>query len=403
MLKYGAGALLLAAMALGGWWYVKSNEPPQVAFAKAERSRIESVVATNGKVEPLDWVTARAEREGLVGKVLVTRGQTVAAGQLLATLETREARAAIASAEARVAQIKVELDTLARGGRAPEFAEIDGSLRRAKLDRDQAARDAETVERLLAKRAATTMELQEAKDRVARAEAQMSALTARRGSLVDIGDRAGAQARLKDAEAAVRTAQERLTLANITAPRAGVVYQVDVRPGSFLTAGAPVASIGRVDRLRVVVYVDEPELGRVTVGLPVSITWDAQAGREWKGTVEKLPAQIVPFGTRQVGEVVCLIDNPDQLLPPGANINASIRAQVVDNALSIPKEALRRENGVTGGYVLEGSAVRWRPFKIGIASVTRIEIREGLTDGAWLALPTDVKLTDGLPVTATKP
>jgi hypothetical protein len=42
-------------------------------------------------------------------------------------------------------------------------------------------------------------------------------------------------------------------------------------------------------------------------------------------------------------------------------------------------------------------------LKIGIASVTRIEIREGLADGARLALPTDVKLTDGLPVTPTKP
>jgi HlyD family secretion protein len=403
LLKYGAGALLLAAVALGGWWYVKSNEPPQVAFAQAERMRIESVVATNGKVEPLDWLTVRAEREGLVGKVLVTRGQKVAAGQLLATLETREARAAVASAEARVAQIKVEIDTLARGGKAPEFAEIDGSLRRAKLDRDQAAREAETLDRLAAKRAATKMELQEAKDRVARAEAQMAALTTRRGSLVDLGDRAGAQARLKEAEAAVRTAQERLSLAHITAPRAGVVYQVDVRPGTFLTAGAPVASIGQVDRLRVLVYVDEPELGRVGVGLPVSITWDAQAGREWQGTVEKLPTQIVPFGTRQVGEVVCLIDNPDQLLPPGANINASIRAQVVDNAIAVPKEALRRENGVAGAYVLDGSVVRWKPLKIGIASVTRIEIREGLADGARLALPTDVKLTDGLPVTPTKP
>ncbi|MCX6591599.1 MAG: efflux RND transporter periplasmic adaptor subunit [Acidobacteria bacterium] len=402
MLKYGAGALLLAAIALGGWWYVKSNEPPQVAFAKAERSRIESVVATNGKVEPLEWVTVRAEREGAVGKVMVTRGQTVAAGQVLATMETREARAALASAEARVAQIKVEIDTLARGGRSAEFAEIDGSLRRTKLERDQAARDAETMERLLSRRAATTVELQEAKDRVARAEAQMAALASRRGALVDIGDRAGAQARLKDAEAAVRAAQERLSLANITAPRSGVVYQVDTRPGAFLTAGTPVASIGQVDRLRVFVYVDEPELGRVAVGLPVTITWDAQAGREWKGTVEKLPTQIVPFGTRQVGEVLCLIDNPGQLLPPGANINASIRAQVVENGLSIPKEALRRENGVPGGYVLEGGVVRWKPFKIGIASVTRIEIREGLADGALLALPTDVKLTDGVSVTATK-
>ena len=402
MLKYGAGALLLALIAVGGWLYVKSNEPPTVAFAKAERARIESVVATNGKVEPLEWVTVRAEREGAVAKVLVTRGQAVTAGQVLATLESRDGQAALATAEARVAQIKAELDTLARGGRAAEFAEIDGSVRKTRLEREQAARDLETTQRLVAKRAATSAELLEAKDRVARADAQINALNSRRSSLVDEGDRAGAQARLRDAEAAVRAARERLSLATLTAPRAGVVYQVDARPGAFLTAGAPVASIGQVDRLRVFVYVDEPELGRVTVGLPVSITWDAQAGREWKGTVEKLPTQVVPFGTRQVGEVQCLIDNPDRVLPPGANINASIRAQVVENALAVPKEVLRRENGVPGAFVLEGAVVHWRPLKLGIASVTRVEIREGLAEGAWLALPTDIKLTDGLAVTPSK-
>ena len=63
---------------------------------------------------------------------------------------------------------------------------------------------------------------------------------------------------------------------------AGVVYGREVRPGSYVNAGDLIANIGRMDRLRVRVYVDEPELGRVAEGQPVTITWDALPGRQWR-------------------------------------------------------------------------------------------------------------------------
>ena len=89
----------------------------------------------------------------------------------------------------------------------------------------------------------------------------------------------------------------------VRAPIAGTVYQFDLKPGAYLNAGDLVASIGQLDRVRVKVFVDEPDLGRVKRGMPVGITWDAMPGRQWKGVVDKTPTQIVALGTRQVGEV----------------------------------------------------------------------------------------------------
>jgi len=62
--------------------------------------------------------------------------------------------------------------------------------------------------------------------------------------------------------------------------------------------------------VRVWLYVDEPLLGRVAPGQPVTITWEALPGRQWCGAVEKMPADIRPLGSRQVGDVVSVIDNP---------------------------------------------------------------------------------------------
>ena len=81
--------------------------------------------------------------------------------------------------------------------------------------------------------------------------------------------------------------------------------------------------IGKLERVRVNVYVDEPDLGRVTRGLPVSIAWDALPGRSWKGEVDKTPTQVEALGSRQVGQVICVIENPNRDLLPGTNVTLS--------------------------------------------------------------------------------
>jgi HlyD family secretion protein len=144
--------------------------------------------------------------------------------------------------------------------------------------------------------------------------------------------------------------------------------------------------------------VDEPELGSVRVGQPVTLTWDAQPGQHWSGTVEKLPTQIVALGSRQVGEVQCVVFNPDRRLIPNTNVNAEISLAVVQNAITVPKEFIRRESNEEGVYLLQGNVVRWRKVKLGIASVTRRQVLEGLNEGDQVALPTDTPLKDGAPV-----
>ena len=154
-----------------------------------------------------------------------------------------------------------------------------------------------------------------------------------------------------------------------------------------MARGDQVALVGRLERVRALIYVDEPELGRVSPGRAVAITWDAMPRREWKGVVEKMPTQVAPLGNRQVGEVQCKIENPDSDLLPGANVTASIRVAALDDAVALPKLALRRENGESGVYLLDGAMIVWRAVKTGISSATDTQAVSGLAAGDWVALP----------------
>ena len=394
---------LVPVAVIGGglWWAVQiKNAPPEVRFTVAKTGPLVDTLVTNGKVEPAAYAAVRAERAGTLAKLRVEKGQVVEVGAVVAEIDNAEFQNAVEAAEARVAQVQAELNVQQSGGRASDLADIDGQLAKLALDRQQTEKELATVRRLIAKNAATKQEAQVLEDRLAQLQQQRVALQARRAVLFTAADRGVIEARLREARTAVAAARDKQKQGVLRAPMAGVVYQVDPRAGAFLNPGDLVANIGRVDELVVKVFIDEPELGRVAPGMPAVITWDAMPGKQWEGRVEKMPLQIVTMGTRQVGEVSVRIPNEDKTLPPGANINAAIRSREAAQAVTIPKEALRRENGVQGVFVVAGNALQWRPVKIGVTNITHAQVTEGVAAGDRVVLATDIVLKPGMLVGA---
>jgi HlyD family secretion protein len=397
--KIVAVLVLALAAGLSFWFYFKRSDFPVVPFAKTTRQTISNVLSTNGKVEPADYRDVRVESPGLVKRVLVHSGDSVRSGQVLAELSEPGLQQELDAALAREAQARADLQTLQAGGRSSETAELDGNLNRLKTDREAAGRNLDALQRLLAKQAATPFEVEQARQSVKSLDVQIQSLQQRRAALVGKGDLGSAQARVEEAEANVRLSRDRIARDIISAPMAGTIYDLPARAGSFLNVGDPVASIGKLDPVRVRVYVDEPELGRVAAGQHVRITWDALPGREWSGVVEKRPTEVVALGSRQVGEVLCTIGNPMRELVPGTNVNAFILTQVVENALTIPKAAVRRD-GVIGVFLLlKDNTLKWQPILTGASDALRVEVIKGLADGDAVAKPSEQTLQAGAKVT----
>jgi multidrug efflux pump subunit AcrA (membrane-fusion protein) len=114
--------------------------------------------------------------------------------------------------------------------------------------------------------------------------------------------------------------------------------------------------------------------------------------------VDKPATQVISLGTRQVGEVSSIVDNPDHDLLPGTNINAEIESGAVKDALALSKEAIRRHNEQTGVMLLQGDHIVWRPVELGVSTLLRAEVKAGLNEGDAVAGPTDLNLTTGMKV-----
>jgi RND family efflux transporter MFP subunit len=209
---------------------------------------------------------------------------------------------------------------------------------------------------------------------------------------------------LQDSQASVALAQHRVGLGDIKSPIDGTLYQFDLKLGAYLQPGDVVGLIGDLDQVKVTVYVDEPDLGRVAEGMPVTITWDARPGQKWFGHVNKLPTEVTALGTRTVGEVTTIVDNPNHDLLPGVTVNATIVSKVVPDALAIPKAALRVIQGKNGVYKLENDHLGWTPVKPGVSDVNNVQILEGLRQGDKVAdrviEPSDAEIQNGMRVKA---
>ncbi len=396
--------LFAIPLAVLGWWaYHRNAVAPQIPFARVARETLVSTLPTNGKVEPIEWQAVRTEQAGLVSKTAVQDGQMVSREAPLATLSDTGLQADLDAAEARAAQARADLTTIDAGGKQLELTTIASDLARLRIAQEHDEKEYASLRRLAAKQAASQFEVDEMKSKVQASQMTIEALEKRRAALVSQSDKTVAQARLKEAQAAVELAQSHIAQTVIRAPIAGVVYDLAARPGVYLNIGDLVANVGRTDRLRVRVYVDEPELGRVAEGQPVTINWDALPGRAWQGTVERKPANIVALASRQVGEVLCTIDNPGRVLLPGTNVDAHIRTAAVANALTIPKECLRRDANGLGVFVLRGGRLAWQTVTTGASSVTRVQVLEGLAEREDVALPTELSLRNGENVTPLRP
>lgn len=396
-------AVLVVAAAVVGWGVLRKASPPKIGFTRVKRATLVSTLPTNGKVEPFDWQAIRSERAGILSRVSVRDGERVAKGEVVASISDPSLQADLQGGEARVAEAQANLSALESGGKPAELVEIENSLKQSRLQLQQQQKDSEALQRLAQKQAATTAEVDAARQKVKQSETEIQGLEQRRSSLVAKSDVAAARARLQDAQASFELARERASQSVVRAPMSGVVYGLAVRTGAYVNPGDLLANVGNLDRLRVRVYVDEPELGRVAEGQPVTITWQALGGKQWSGRVERKPTSIQPLGTRQVGEVICLIDNPRHELIPGTNVDATIRTAVVENALVIPKETLRHD--AQGNYVLllKDQAVERRPVDTGVASVSEIQVTSGVAEGDSVALPSDTPLQPGDRVTPQSP
>src|SRR5450755_1861042 len=371
-----------------------------VRIGRADRETITEAIATNGKIEALNNFEAYAPAATTVKKIYVQQGSWVKPGQLLLQLEDANARSQAARAQAQLKGAEADSNAVENGGTKDELLTTRNALVKAQADRDAAQKNLQAMQRLLQSGAASQAEVDAAQVQLHVAEANLHTLEQKLHDRFSKPEISHAEAQLAEARAALAAATDLLRNLNIISPHYGMAYNLPVRKDSFVAAGDLLVQVADLHRIRVRAFVDEPEIGRLQKGQPVEVQWDALPGRVWKTTVEDLPTNVVQRGTRMVGEVTCLLDNADLKLLPNTNVSVAVVLARHENALTVPREAVRQD--AEGKYVFQvvNGKLKRRNVQTSVSNLTRVEITSGIPDDAVLALGAVnlQPLRDGMPV-----
>lgn len=217
-------------------------------------------------------------------------------------------------------------------------------------------------------------------------------------------DVAHAQAVLQDAQAAYAAAQDALRQANVRAPFAGTIYSVPVAPSDYVQQGNSLVAMADLNKLQVLAYFDEPEIGDLRVGQPVTIVWDALPNQVWHGHIQRLPSTIITYNTRNVGEVLLSLDDADGQLLPDTNVRVTVTVANESNALVIPRDALFFEQGSPYVYRVADGSLHRTQVTLGRLNLSQAQVVSGLKAGDMVATGTTngQPLGDGQPVTVVQ-
>jgi RND family efflux transporter MFP subunit len=280
--------LVISAIAYFTWRY----------FHRREGYR-GGAIETTGTVEAVQ-VRLGFQVGGRIAEVLVSEGDRVQPGQVVArldpqdfTVQVESARAALASARAAVEQ--------------------------ARANRDRSRLDLNRVRELLSRGYATPEQMDTVLATSKVTEAQVSA----------------AEAQVRQAESALDQTRLQLSYVVLRAAEGGVVSEKIHRPGEIVTATAPVVSIAYVDTVKVHAAVDETRVGAVRVGDPVIVRVYTFDRRTFPGVVSDV-MPVGDFATRKdwgaqrrdirTFDVTARVPNPEHLLKDG--MTAEVRIEV---------------------------------------------------------------------------
>lgn len=365
-----------------------------IRVGKVSRQTLQSTVSTNGKVEPVSNFQAHAPAPGVVEQIFVKVGDHVTPGELLVQMDDTDAKARVATARANLTAAEAGLSEIQQGGSVQERTRLSSSISSAKLAQQQAQTNLATEQKLQSQGAASVGEVAAAQQQLNTANLNLSSSAQQANDRYGATDRSTAQSRIADARASLAAAESSYAGVAIRSPLAGTVYSIPVSRFNYVPAGDDLLEVADLNRIQIRAYFDEPEIGKLAAGQPVSITWEAKPGRVWHGHIERAPSTVVTYGTRSVGESLITVDDANGDLLPNTNVTAQVTELQRDNVLSIPREALHTEGARNFVYLVRDGKLVQTPVQVGVVTTTNVEIVSGIREGDPVALGASLSGTD---------
>ena len=344
MRKYAKWLILVLIILCLGLYFTKKKEgKTELVTAKAENGHIKQMVTASGVINPLSTVTIGTQVSGTIKEIYVDYNSEVKEGELLALIDPDVFEAAVAQREAALEIAKAQVQV-----QENDIVYYEKTLKRIKKLKDS--------------KYSTEKELESAQRNYDNAVAQLVLQ----------------KAQVKQAEAALQSAQTELKYTKITSPVDGIVISKSVEVGQTVAASFSTPELFSVaedlTKMEIEASVVEADIAKVKEGQVVYFNVDSFPNDTFKGVVKQVRNEAITTSNVVTYSVIIGIDNSELKLKPGMTANVEIITAEKENTLLVPNAALRFYMDENKRYQEKGIWIlrSGRP--------TRVSIVEGISD-----------------------
>jgi len=373
--------LVLAWPVVGRWFSAdRSVARERLRFGRAVVGDLEHTVAVEGRVVAASRPTLFSPADGIVA-VRVDEGQTVAAGSVLAVVESPELESRLRQESATTEALTSEASRLELQARQNNL-ENEQSVELGEVRRAAAARLVERNEKLYELGLVNQIDLETARDNLKISDLELEQNRQRveleRDMLgFEVSDASHRLQRQRLIETELERQVNDLT---VVAPFDGMVATVSVEDRDAVIRGQPLIGVVDLSDLEVEVGIPENAADQVSPGVPAAMTVD---GVEYSGEVTRIAPEV------RSGQVVGRVTFAGGV-PPGLRQNQRVATRLLldrrNNVLKVPRGPFLESGGGRHVYVVENGLARRREIEVGAISVGEVEILTGLREGEEIVL-----------------
>lgn len=347
------GLTLLGVIFVGFFYFLwQKSQPRETVYdiVEVQVGDLESSTVATGKVSPRDEVLIKPQISGIVTEVLKEAGDFVKAGEVIAKI-----------------QVVPESSQLSAG---------ESQLSVAKINLAQAKNEYERQKQLFAKGV------------IAREEMEQSETTYKKA----VEDTENAKNNLDIIKTGVSKVTAKFSNTQVRSTIDGMILDVPIKVGNSVIQantfndGTTIATVANMNDMIFIGKVDETEVGRIRVGMPIKLSIGAVDGKKFDAQLE----YVAPKGVEENGAILFEIKAAAQIkdtidIRAGYSANAQIIFAKANKVLTIPESCVSFSNDSAFVYTLKEEQPKQvfdkKYVTLGLSNGINIEVKSGLKKG----------------------
>lgn len=327
----------------------RDSRPQKAAYEiyTVERGNVRNTIIATGKIQPRDIVLIKPHISGIISELKKEPGDTVRVNEVIAIIKVIPEMATLNSAQARVKLAQISYD------------QVKEAYNRQSILFDQKIIAREEMEQSRAEFEKAQVEVRNSRDNLNIVEKGISTSMPNRGNT------------------------------HVKSTIDGTVLNIPVKVGTSVIQsntfndGTTIATVADMNDMIFIGKLDETEIGKVYVGMPVKVTIGAIEKQEFEAQLE----YIAPEGVEENGaimfEIKAVTSIPGNVtIRSGYSANADIILDSAEGVVTVPEYALEMDKGVPYVYILQaGGTFKKQAVTLGISDGVNVEVKSGLTTG----------------------